>query len=212
MSAGHERSGSDGASVIASYAAPTADAETMAGYQAMVVRLREFLDAVAVARPDPEVVAGLEATLADWSRRLEAAAVPERERLHGRVKRVPGRGNAFVPVFTMTGRSSDHIEGSVRFGDFHMGTNGVVHGGAVSLVFDDLLGNVAHRGDRRPSRTAYLHTDFRAPAPINVDLAVRCWLERVEGRKITVRGTLHHGEVLCSEVEALFVELRPGQV
>jgi hypothetical protein len=31
------------------------------------------------------------------------------------------------------------------------------------------------------------------------------WVERVEGRKIFARGTLHAGEILCAEADAIFI-------
>jgi hypothetical protein len=31
----------------------------------------------------------------------------------------------------------------------------------------------------------------------------------VEGRKISVAGSLHHGETLCAEAKGLFVSMRP---
>jgi len=40
--------------------------------------------------------------------------------------------------------------------------------------------------------------------------AFEAWIERVEGRKIFCRGTLHAGERLCAEAEAIFVSLKPG--
>jgi hypothetical protein len=31
----------------------------------------------------------------------------------------------------------------------------------------------------------------------------------IDGRKISVAGTLHHGETLCAEAKGLFVSMRP---
>ncbi|WP_245565464.1 PaaI family thioesterase [Nocardioides insulae] len=177
----------------------------------MAAELRGFLDALAMASLDPDTAAELRADLASWRRRMEVRRVPEAERHYGRVRRTPGRGQALVPVFTRTERGERHLAGTVRFGAFHLGVNGAVHGGALSVLFDDLLGTVAHWAGPVPSRTAYLKTDYRAIAPIDVTLGVRCWIERVEGRKRFVRGEITHGDVVCAEAEALFLELRPGQ-
>ena len=47
--------------------------------------------------------------------------------------------------------------------------------------------------------------------PVGVELEVRVWMDRIEGRKRFVRGELKHGPVLCAEAEGLFVELLEGQ-
>ena len=78
-----------------------------------------------------------------------------------------------------------------------------MHGGQVTLLFDDLLGGVA--GAVATSRTAYLNVDYRSLTPMGVALRVEGWVERVEDRKIYVRGQLLDGARVCAEAEGLFV-------
>jgi acyl-coenzyme A thioesterase PaaI-like protein len=92
-----------------------------------------------------------------------------------------------------------------------MGGGMAVHGGVVSLVFDEVLGILASVQAEAITRTAYLHTDYRALTPIDVELDVVARIERVDGRKILVRGEVRHGDVVCAEADALFLRLRPEQ-
>jgi acyl-CoA thioesterase FadM len=60
-------------------------------------------------------------------------------------------------------------------------------------------------------RTAYLHVNYRQIVPINQELQVDAWVDRVEGRKIFVSGRLSDGDTVLTDAEALFVLLKPGQ-
>ena len=35
---------------------------------------------------------------------------------------------------------------------------------------------------------------------------MRGWIERREGRKIFIRGTMHEGDTLCAEAEGVFIQ------
>lgn len=108
-------------------------------------------------------------------------------------------------------RMDEHrLTASVTFSSFYAGGNGAVHGGAIPLLFDHLLGALAHRVGPR-CRTAYLRVDYRNVTPVRRPLRAEAWIERVEGRKRFARGVLRDGETVTCEVDSLFVELRPGQ-
>jgi acyl-coenzyme A thioesterase PaaI-like protein len=84
------------------------------------------------------------------------------------------------------------------------GPPGSVHGGVIALVFDDLLG-AATVINGVGGYTGTLEIRYRAQAPIGRPLRFRGWVDRVEGRKIFARGTLSHGDVVCSEAEGIFI-------
>jgi acyl-coenzyme A thioesterase PaaI-like protein len=84
-----------------------------------------------------------------------------------------------------------------------------VHGGVLPLLFDEVLGRAAASHGRERIRTAYLNVAFKALTPLDSELTVRGWVDRVEDRKLFVRGELRDGEVLCAEAEGLFVALKP---
>lgn len=182
-----------------------------AAYGRMIERMREFLDRVAAAQPDEETIAQLGAEFAYWNDRLKVLEVPERERVFGRRVEVDGRAQTMCPALVVTDEDDDQVTGTVSFGDYFLGGNMAAHGGAIPLLFDEVLGRLAQAGGRAPCRTAYLKTDYRSITPIGPVLEVRAWYEREEGRKRFLRATLHHGDVLCAEADALFVALKPGQ-
>jgi acyl-coenzyme A thioesterase PaaI-like protein len=182
-----------------------------AEYGEMVEALREFLDDVAAAAPDPATVMALTQDLKAWADRLTPVAVPERSQIFARRLDLPGRGQTMSPNFVPVAGDHQSVTGTVTFGRYFLGGGGAVHGGAIPLLFDEVLGRLANSGDRAPSRTAYLHTDFRSITPVGEELAVRAWFVSEQGRKRVLRAELTRGETLCAEAEGLFIALRPDQ-
>jgi acyl-coenzyme A thioesterase PaaI-like protein len=187
-----------------------AGAPVPGGYTHMIDELRELLDRVAAGAPSEEVVADTTKAVAEINARLAEAEVDEPDRLAGRLLTALGRAQLAVPALHLDEVGEHHASGHVRFGAHFLGSNGVVHGGAIPMLFDDLLGRLAVVGGRPRSRTAYLHVDYRSVAPIDTELRVEAWFEHEEGRKRYLKGTLHDGDRLCAEASALFVALRPG--
>jgi acyl-coenzyme A thioesterase PaaI-like protein len=182
-----------------------------AEYGEMINALRGFLAAIAGARPDSASVCELTRALEGWTDRLITFEVGEADQVYARRGDLVGRGQATWPPVRFTRFDEASLEGLVRFNRFFLGRNGVVHGGVVMLIFDEIAGRIAHFAGRAHARTAFLKVDFRAPAPIDVDLRINARFVREDGRKRFVRLELHHDEVLCAEAEALMVTLLPGQ-
>jgi acyl-coenzyme A thioesterase PaaI-like protein len=182
-----------------------------AEYGDMIAALRDFLDHVAAAAPDTSTIVALKQDLRGWADRLAQSAVPEQRQIFARRLDLPGRGQTMSPNFIPTAGDHEKVEGSVTFGRYFLGGGGAVHGGAIPLLFDEVLGRLASSGDRAPARTAYLHTDFRSITPVGEELAVRAWFVSEQGRKRVLRAQLTHGDTLCAEAEGLFIELRPDQ-
>jgi acyl-coenzyme A thioesterase PaaI-like protein len=182
-----------------------------AEYGDMIAALRGFLDDVAAAAPDAATTVALTGDLNRWADRLAQFAVPERRQIFARRLDLPGRGQTMSPNFIPVAGDHEKVEGTVTFGRYFLGGGGAVHGGAIPLLFDEVLGRLAISGDRAPARTAYLHTDFRSITPVGVELAVRAWFVSEQGRKRVLRAELTHADTLCAEAEGLFVELRPDQ-
>jgi acyl-coenzyme A thioesterase PaaI-like protein len=182
-----------------------------AEYGHMIAALRGFLDDVAAAAPDAATTVALTGDLNRWADRLAQSAVPERRQIFARRLDLAGRGQTMSPSFIPTTGDREHVEGTVTFGRYFLGGGGAVHGGAIPLLFDEVLGRLASSGDRAPARTAYLHTDFRSITPVGEKLAVRAWFVSEQGRKRVLRAELTHADTLCAEAEGLFIELRPDQ-
>lgn len=116
-----------------------------------------------------------------------------------------GRANPLAPPIEMRSTEKE-VHGRVRFGSAYEGPPGCVHGGFVSAAFDEVLG-YAQSLTGSPGMTGTLTVRYRSPTPLHTDLAFLAWVERVEGRKIFAKGTLHAGERLCAEAEGIFVSV-----
>jgi acyl-coenzyme A thioesterase PaaI-like protein len=89
-----------------------------------------------------------------------------------------------------------------RFG----GPPHTVHGGVVALIFDELLGNTNYCLGLG-AMTGTLQIRYQRPTPLDRDLQLTGWLDRVEGRKIFTRGTISvDGEVTAS-AEGIFLQV-----
>lgn len=113
-----------------------------------------------------------------------------------------------LPDYTLTAQAEGSFATHILFPERFSGVKGVVHGGVVSMLFDELLGSVANHAPGDWWATASLRVDYRAPTPIGQRLDAKVRLVEREGRKCTVRGQLHAGDVLCAEAEGLFVKVR----
>jgi acyl-coenzyme A thioesterase PaaI-like protein len=130
----------------------------------------------------------------------------------GRRMDLLGRGNILTIPMKVRKTDNGRIEGWARFARFHLGRNGAVHGGALGMLFDSVLGltsSVITGGPRQ--RTAYLKINYRHIVPIEKKLQIEAGVDRVDGRKIFVSGRLSDGDTLLTEADALFVRLNPGQ-
>jgi hypothetical protein len=182
-----------------------------AAYGRLVRTLRRVQDGTAAMGFDRATVDGLADDLERWAERLAPLAGPESEQVNGRVPSLPVRGHAMVPELRVTSAGGGRVDGTVTFGRWFMGGGMAVHGGAVALLFDEALGILASVSAKAITRTAYLRTDFRALTPIDAELQVSAWVDRIEDRKMFLRGEIRHGSVVCAEADGLFIRLTPEQ-
>ncbi|NMO03942.1 PaaI family thioesterase [Gordonia sp. TBRC 11910] len=193
---------------------PTFDVSTERGgpnYGKFVGQVREFMDRVRAALPSAELTDELLADLKSMNAKLVDFETDEWTSPSGTRIDLPARGNITLPPYDIVDAGPDGVDATITFTRFNLGGNGAAHGGFVALLFDDLGGMAAALNIEGICRTAYLKIDYRSLTPLNSELAVRCWVDRVEGRKVYVRGTLHEGDRLCAEMDALFIKLKPGQ-
>jgi hypothetical protein len=141
-------------------------------YGDMILALRDFLDDVAAAAPDTATTVALAHDLRDWSDRLAPAAVPERKRIFARRLDLPGRGQTMSPNFIPVTGNHESVRGKVTFGQYFLGGGGAVHGGAIPLLFDEVLGRLASSGDRAP-RELPTCTPISGPSPPSARIS-RC--------------------------------------
>jgi hypothetical protein len=101
-------------------------------------------------------------------------------------------------------RQGDRAVTTVRLGAAFEGAPARSHGGVVSAIFDDLCGFVLVT-EEVMAYTASLTIGYRAATPLHEPITFACWLDRREGRKLTIKGACHAGEQLLTTCDALFI-------
>lgn len=173
----------------------------------LVEALRSVMDAARYLAPSDELTRELTTDLNRIAQRMQEAAVPSDDAAADSRKDLPARGNPSLPPFVVTDLGPDGVTAEATFRPFHMGRN-AAHGGNVSLLFDELAGYATmQRVTSGFARTAFLKVDYRSLTPTERPLRARVWVDRIEGRKMFVLGTLHDGERLCAEMNALFLQV-----
>ena len=180
-------------------------------YGEMIEQVRLFMDKVRYASPTPELADEVIDDLKKLNAKLDTMLVDEWTSPSGTRIDLPSRGNITLPPYEIRDGGPEGVDATVTFRRFHLGGNGVAHGGHVAVAFDDLGGMAAALKLGGVARTGYLTVNYRSLTPLETPLALRTWVDRVEGRKYFVRGTLHDGDRLCAEMDALFIALKPGQ-
>jgi acyl-coenzyme A thioesterase PaaI-like protein len=116
-----------------------------------------------------------------------------------------GRANPLAPPVTLW-EEEGVIRGRATFGAAYEGPPGCVHGGYIAAAFDEVLGSTQSLGGR-PGMTGRLTVHYRSPTPLATELSFVGRVVDVSGRKTSTHGTLHAGDRLCAEAEALFVAI-----
>ena len=92
------------------------------------------------------------------------------------------------------------------------GYPGIVHGGIIAAMLDEVVGRVAMTED--PNHflvTAKLELRYRAPVPVETELRLRGWLERDRGRLVAAAGEILLADgTVAVEAEATLVD-KPDQ-
>ena len=177
----------------------------------MIDSLRVFLDQVAGAAIDEAVASELAGDLRRWTERLTPMQAEEEGRMFGRVQDAPGHGQVLCPAFVIDHQDATSLSARVTLGNYHHGAHDAAHGGAIALLFDEILGLPANADVVRMARTAYLHVNYRSITPIGKELRATARVTSADGRKRFVRGELRDGDTLCADAEGLFVELLAHQ-
>ncbi len=180
-------------------------------FAAVIGELRRVQSLVNSTRPSDDVADLAAARLGEIAELLAPWSASEWRSPAGKRIDLPGRGHPLLPHFVIGERTAEAITARVVFDRFYLGGNDAVHGGALSLLFDEVLGLLGNPDVAAIARTAYLHVNYRSIAPLDVELELRGAYDRCEGRKRYISGTLHHGNVIVADDEELFVELLAGQ-
>lgn len=79
-----------------------------------------------------------------------------------------------------------------------------VHGGIQALIVDEVMGAL-NRMRGRQAFTAYLNVNYRGPAPLNVDLSFRAWVDKIDGRKVFLKATGQESNNTFMDADGLFI-------
>ncbi|MBP9713592.1 MAG: PaaI family thioesterase [Sterolibacterium sp.] len=208
-------------SVTVAFPEPTGSTEMQHEKRRAGAALRRIIDGIIMKHPEVS-------TLSTCAEQLEAIAAtleampdkPARTSFGHRMKPedvrdflefspLVGHANPIAPpleIWVANGRA----HGRVSFGRCFEGAPGVVHGGYVAAVFDELLGFVQGFAEQ-PGMTGTLTITYRAPTPLLTELKLEGVLEGTEGRKIHTVGRIFSGETLLAEARGVFITLTENQ-
>jgi acyl-coenzyme A thioesterase PaaI-like protein len=143
---------------------------------------------------------------------LEDHQVAEGQAPAGRVIELPGLGHPLLPPWTVVDSGPDGVTMEGLFTRSHVGGNSAVHGGMIPLLYDWHFGMIVSTAGLSPSRTAYLHVDYRNITPADEPLTAHGGISEIDGRKAFVTATMTAADgTLLSEANGLMVRLLPHQ-
>ena len=120
---------------------------------------------------------------------------------------VNGPSHPFAPQVEMQ-PIEDGYAATVTLGPSWEGGPGLVHGGALSLLFDHVMAWATTRvGQPGPSMTGTMTLAYRRPTPLCVPLTITARVERVSGRKISTRAELTVDGQVTVTGTGLFIKL-----
>jgi len=120
---------------------------------------------------------------------------------------VNGPSHPFAPQVEMQ-PIEDGYAATVTLSPSWEGGPGLVHGGALSLLFDHVMAWATTRvGQPGPSMTGTMTLAYRRPTPLCVPLTITARVERVSGRKISTRAELTVDGQVTVTGTGLFIKL-----
>jgi acyl-coenzyme A thioesterase PaaI-like protein len=182
------------------------------GLGRFVAAMRRLQDLTVATNPDSSRWTAAAQHVEDACALLDGHQVPEGMAPAGRVIELPGLGHPLLPPWTLTDSGPHGVTMQGHFTQSHVGGNNAVHGGMIPLFYDWLFGMVVSTANTPPTRTAYLHVDYRSITPIDQPLTAHGRITDIDGRKIFISASMTAADdTLLSEANGLMVRLLPHQ-
>ena len=124
---------------------------------------------------------------------------------------VIGDANPIAPPMRVRQCEDGSVIGEATMRPIHEGPPGVVHGGWVASLLDQLLGH-ANAAAGVGGFTAQLTVRYRRPTPYDVPLLLRARTDSVEGRTVTSSGEIVADGVVTAEASGVFKMPSPQRV
>ena len=96
------------------------------------------------------------------------------------------------------------VHGRMNLSAVYAGPPGLVHGGIIAMVFDELLG-VVNVVNNKGGYTGTLKVVYQRPTPLLKDIALRAWPSGSEGRKLYASGEMVCDGTVTATAEGIFV-------
>ncbi len=120
-------------------------------------------------------------------------------------------------------KNQEILLADIRIGKDLNGHDGIVHGGIISLLFDESFGwsfeamptnNVGHGANDDDENsivvTANLNVNYRKPLPAETNVVIRVYHEETKGRKVYLSARMENfdGSIVYSDATVLFIKLK----
>jgi acyl-coenzyme A thioesterase PaaI-like protein len=182
-------------------ASPGALARRRTAYAAREL-LERLCDADAPAELFDDVSDQLEAIADRWR------SIPTR--VSGRIGSAYGWRSLMLPDLSFDRSDPTRLVMNTRIGIGFEGPPGRVHGGVVSYLFDNLLGQATMHCGTGFTMTGTLSVRYAAATPIDTDLRLTSWVDHFEGRKSWVCAELEANGAITATCEAIMIVPRQG--
>lgn len=146
----------------------------------------------------------------DWYESRPYQNYPEERRRHSLTSgTLRGPGKLAIPPLVFAKEDESEAIAIIHVGRSLCGHDGIVHGGLLATLLDETLArNALLNLPAKVGVTANLSVNYRAPARADQFIAIHTRLDSVNGRKVTVSGTITSVETkeVLTEAKALFVQ------
>ncbi|WP_419928747.1 PaaI family thioesterase [Candidatus Poriferisocius sp.] len=201
-------------------AAPSPDYGAGVERLAVASAARRLLNAVRVTAASDDAVSEATELLEQAAGLLEAEQMKglQRQGVMGELETVFESRDpmAFFPYSPIIGRLNPasppaefwaegiEVHGRMNLSAIYAGPPGLVHGGIIAMVFDELLG-VVNVVNGRGGYTGTLNVKYHRPTPLMEEIALRAWPSGSEGRKLYAAGEMVYDGTVTATAEGVFI-------